>query len=299
MSTVYLIDASPYIFRAYFSLPSSIKSSDGKPANAVYGYAEFLIQILTKAHPTHIAVAFDGSLTTSFRNQIYPEYKAHRDLPPAELEAQIDGCLQVTKAMGMATFIDDSYEADDLIGTFATQLVGEGHQTVVVSSDKDLTQLVNDRVTYWDFARDQRYDSEAVRAKFGVAPQQIVDLLALMGDAVDNIPGVKGVGRKTATALLSHFANIEDLYANIDSVAHLPIRGAASLKTALFEQKSSAFLSKKLAAIALDAPFIADMSTLEYVGPVENLIESLFRRLQFDRLKSRIPTASPGSGKMI
>ena len=289
MDTVYLIDASPYIFRAYFSLPSTIKSSAGQSVNAVYGYTEFLIQILTRASPTHIAVAFDGSLTTSFRNEFYPEYKAHRALPPAELEAQLDDCFQVTKALGMAAFIDDRYEADDLIGTLATQLVRDNHQVVVVSSDKDLMQLVNEQVTYWDFARDQRYDAAAVRAKFGVWPHQIVDMLALMGDAVDNIPGVKGVGRKTAVALLNHFERIEELYSSIDSLLQLPIRSGAALKKLLSEQKEAAFLSKRLAAIAGDAPVQSHISSLKYCGAREDLVEPLFSRLQLNRHKSRIP----------
>ncbi len=297
MPTVYLIDASPYIFRAYFSLPLSIKSSDGQPVNAVHGYTDFLIQVLTKAQPTHIAVAFDGSLTTSFRNEIYPEYKAQRALPPAELEAQLDDCFQVTTAMGMAAFIDDRYEADDLIGALAKQLVREGHQSVVVSSDKDLTQLVNESVTFWDFAREQRYDAEAVQAKFGVAPQQIVDLLALMGDAVDNIPGVNGVGRKTAAALLRHFASVDDLYDKIDLLPKLPMRAASTLQKTLIEQKEKAFLSKRLAAIETTAPVQADLDSLKYLGPREAAIAPLFSRLGFNRLKDRIPARIPASEK--
>lgn len=297
MPTVYLIDASPYIFRAYFSLPLTLKSSDGLPVNAVHGYTEFLIQVLTKAQPTHIAVAFDGSLTTSFRNEIYPEYKAQRALPPVELEAQLDDCFEVTKTMGMATFIDARYEADDLIGTLSTQLVRQGNEVVVVSSDKDFTQLVNESITYWDFARDQRFDADAVQAKFGVAPQQIVDLLSLMGDAVDNIPGVKGVGRKTAAALLSHFISIDELYDKIDLLPKLPMRGAATLQKTLLEQKDKAFLSKRLAAIETKAPVQADRDSLKYLGPKESAIDPLFARLGFNRLKGRIPARIPASEK--
>lgn len=289
MPAIYLIDASPYIFRAYFSLPPTITSSDGQPVNAVHGYTEFLIQIVTKAQPTHLAVAFDGSLTTSFRNEIYPEYKAQRALPPPELEAQLDDCFEVTKAMGMAAFIDERYEADDIIGALAAQLVRKGYEAVVVSSDKDLTQLVNEKVTFWDFARDQRYDAAAVKEKFGVSPQQMVDYLALMGDAVDNIPGVKGVGRKTAALLLNHFASIEALYDQIDLLPMLPIRAGAALKDLLLEQKELAFLSKRLAALACDFPVQIDINSLRYHGAAADLIEPLFSRLQFNRLKQRIP----------
>lgn len=285
----YLIDASPYIFRAYFSLPATIQTTDGHQVNAVYGFTEFLIQVLMKAQPTHLAVAFDGSLTTSFRNEIYPEYKAQRALPPAELEAQLDWCFQVTKAMGMAAFIDERYEADDIIGTLATQVAAAGQRAVVVSSDKDLAQLVNEHITYWDFARDRRYDAAAVREKFGVRPQQIPDLLALMGDAVDNIPGVKGVGRKTAAALLNHFAHLEDLYENIEALAQLPLRAGAALKATLQAQKEQALLSKKLAAIVSDAPVEYEASALRYFGAKRELVEPLFSRLSFERLKNRIP----------
>ncbi len=289
MAIVYLIDASPYIFRAYFSLPAAIQSADGRQVNAVYGFTEFLIQVLTKARPTHLAVAFDGSLTTSFRNEIYPEYKAQRALPPAELQAQLDWCFQVTKAMGMAAFIDERYEADDIIGTLATQVAAAGQAAVVVSSDKDLAQLVNEHISYWDFARNQRYDPAAVRKKFGVSPQQIPDLLALMGDAVDNIPGVKGVGRKTAAALLNHFAHIEELYENIDALGQLPLRAGAALKAALLAQKEQARLSKKLAAIATDMPVEYEANALKYSGAKRKLVEPLFSRLSFERLKNRIP----------
>ncbi|RMF62183.1 MAG: exodeoxyribonuclease IX, partial [Calditrichaeota bacterium] len=205
MATVYLVDASPYIFRAFYSIPDTFSSPDGRPTNAVYGFTNFLIQLVKKASPTHLVVTFDGSLTTSFRNRLYPEYKAQRALPPADLEEQISICFDVTEAMGMLALIHDEYESDDLLATLTHRFVAEGADVVVVSSDKDLTQLVNARVGFWDFARDERVDTAGVKAKFGVGPHQMVDFLALTGDAVDNIPGVKGIGPKTAALLLAHF----------------------------------------------------------------------------------------------
>ena len=256
--------------------------------NAVYGYTNFLIQIL-KENPTHIAVAFDGSLTTSFRNKIYPEYKAQRGLPPPELEAQLEACFKVTEAMGMPAFIDDEFEADDIIGTLLNQVLRDNHRAVVVSNDKDFAQFVSDKVTFWNFAKGERYDSAAVEEKFGVPPGQMVDLLALMGDSVDNIPGVKGVGAKTATALLNHFGSLKKIYENIDAVESLPIRGAASVKKKLIQDREMAELSKQLATIAVNAPVQMVLNKLQYVGAERETIEPLFRDLGFTNLKDRIP----------
>ena len=288
MATIYLLDASPYIFRAYYSLPPTIKSPDGMQANAVYGYTDFLIQIL-KENPTHIAVAFDGSLTTSFRNKIYPEYKAQRGLPPPELEAQLEACFKVTEAMGMSAFIDDEFEADDIIGTLLNQVLRDNHRAVVVSNDKDFAQFVSDEVTFWNFAKGEQYDSAAVEEKFGVPPGQIVDLLALMGDSVDNIPGVQGVGSKTAKTLLNHFGCLEQIYENIDAVESLPLRGGASVREKLIQHREMGELSKQLATISVNAPFRADLNKLEYVGAEREKIEPLFADLGFDEIKDRIP----------
>jgi len=256
--------------------------------NAVYGYTDFLIQIL-KENPTHIAVAFDGSLTTSFRNKIYPKYKAQRGLPPPELEAQLDACFKVTEAMGMSAFIDDEFEADDIIGTLLDQLLRKNHRAVVVSNDKDFAQFVSEKVTLWNFAKAEKYNSATVKEKFGVRPEQIVDLLALMGDSVDNIPGVEGVGLKTATVLLNHLGTLENIYENIDHVETLPLRGANTIMKRLIRKKEMAELSKQLATIALNVPVQADLNELEYVGAEREKIEPLFENLGFTDIKDRIP----------
>ncbi len=288
MATVYLIDASPYIFRAYYSLPPTIKSPDGMQINAVYGYTDFLLQIL-KENPTHIAVAFDGSLTTSFRNKIYPEYKAQRALPPPELEAQLSACFQITEALGMSAFIDDEFEADDIIGTLLNQLLKDDHEAILVSNDKDFAQVVSEKVTFWNFAKGEKYNAAAVKEKFGVLPENIVDLLALMGDSVDNIPGVQGVGPKTAQVLLNHFGSLEQIYENIDSVENLSLRGAASVKEKLIQKREMAELSKQLATIAFNAPVKSDFSELEYLGADREKIEPLFNDFGFTHIKDRIP----------
>ncbi len=289
MPTVHLIDASPYIFRAYYSIPTKIVAPDGRTINAVYGYLDFLIQVVKREQPTHIAVAFDGSLTTSFRNEIYPEYKAQRDQPPEELKQQVVVCRDVTAAMGMASFIDDRFESDDLIGTLVTQLVAQGADCVIISSDKDFTQLVNTKVKLWDFARDEWYEPERVQAKFGVPPAQIVDLLALMGDSVDNIPGVKGVGPKAAGALLTEFGSIESIYQSLDEVECMQIRGAKSLRSKLEADREMAFISKELVTIATEAPLKKSMTELRYSGANEKMVESMFRELGFTGIRQRIP----------
>ncbi len=285
---VHLVDASPYIFRAYFSLPSSMVDRAGAPVGAVYGFTSFLLKLVADEGATHLGVAFDQSLTTSFRNEIYPAYKAQRDLPPPELEAQLDACREVAEALGARTWVDERYEADDLIGTVCRRLEGDGHQVVVVSSDKDLAQLVGERVTLLDYGRGERYSPAEVREKFGVAPGQIVDLLALAGDSVDNIPGVKGVGRKTAAALLAEFGDLETLYERLEEVAALPLRGARGIAGRLEEGRENAFLSQRLAAIAFEAPADGDAVSLELKGADPDAVGPLFERLGFRSLGDRI-----------
>jgi 5'-3' exonuclease len=289
MNTLYLVDASPYIFRAYFSIPGSIQSPEGKPTNAVYGYTSFLIDLVKRETPEHIAVAFDGSLTTSFRNEIYPAYKAQRELPPADLEAQLDACFEVTQALGLKAFIDDRYEADDIIGTLVARFQKKDFKFVIVSGDKDLAQLVNARTILWDFAKDRRFDAKAVRAHFGVKPEQIIDLLALQGDAVDNIPGVKGVGAKTAVALLQKFPHLEDIYSKLARVDQMEMRGAAAIRARLEEGRAMAFLSKQLATIACQAPVKTTLRDLKHTGADRDKILPLFDRLGFGKIRDRIP----------
>lgn len=289
MPTAYLIDASPYIFRAYFALPTTLQSPDGEPANAIYGYTEFLLQILKRASPSHIAVAFDGSLTTSFRNEIYPEYKAQRALPPEELKQQIDSCFQITEALGMPALIDDRYESDDLIGTLARRLLTEDFSVVIVSSDKDFAQLVDKHVTLWDFARDERYDVDKIEQKFGIRPEQMVDYLALVGDSVDNIPGIAGIGPKTARALLKQCDTLEELLGKPDGLDDLPIRAFKSVKEKLQAEAEKAQLSKRLATIVVDVPLDCDLARLQYQGIDVDKLSALLEKYGFQHIQDRVP----------
>ncbi len=285
---LYLIDALPYVFRAYFAMPERL-NAQGHPVHAVYGFATFLIQLLRQEPLTHIGITFDESLTTSFRNDTYPPYKANRELPPPELEQQLNYCQAVARALGMPVFADNRYEADDLVGTLARQAVQQGIDVVVVSNDKDLMQLVSSNVSFYDFARDRRYQIDDVTAHMGVRPEQIPDLLGLQGDAVDNIPGVKGVGVKTAVALLQAFPSIEAIYADLDRVETLPIRGAKSLRRKLEVDQEHAYLSKQLATIAVDAPAVYDPETFQYRGALASAVDPLWEELGFQRLRQRIP----------
>ncbi|MDP9121042.1 MAG: hypothetical protein M3O15_06685 [Acidobacteriota bacterium] len=286
--TVHLVDASPYIFRAHFSLPSSIRSPEGARTGAVYGFVSFLLKLIADERPTHLGVAFDRNLNGSFRNDFYPPYKAQREEPPAELVAQLPACLEAAAALGAATFIDDRYEADDLIATLSAALSRRGHRTIVVSSDKDLAQLVSDSVTLYDFAKATRYTTLGVYEKFGVRPGQIPDLLGLAGDTVDNIPGVPGIGTKTAAELLAAYGTLEDLYARLDELRTSRIRGARTLFAKLTAARDMAFLSKRLATLAHDAPAGADLSHLAYGGADLETAGPLFDRLGFKGIRQRV-----------
>ncbi len=254
MQPVYLIDASVYIFRAHFSLPPSLTDSSGQPFNAAYGFAGFLCDLLERTRPKAVAVAFDESLSTSFRNDIYPAYKANREPAPPELKRQFGACAALTRAAGLLTLSSPVYEADDLIGTLAERARNAGQPVTIVSRDKDLAQLLGADDILWDYAADKRYDGAAVARRFGVAPAQIADYLALIGDTVDNIPGVPGIGPKTAASLLGHFPDLDTLLANLDAVESLPIRGARSVARRLRDGADQARLALQLTLIPRDAP---------------------------------------------
>jgi DNA polymerase I len=221
---LYLVDASVFIFRAWFSVPAEVTDRDGNPVNAVLGFARFLGELLEKESPRHIAVAFDESLEQGFRNEIYPAYKANREPAPVELKRQFALCREVCSALGVPQYGSSRYEADDIIGTLAIRARAAGLPVTIVSRDKDLTQLLSSVDTYWDAVADVRYGYHDIAERFGVVPERMADFLALMGDAVDNIPGVPGVGRKTAQTLLKHFDTLDGVLDNIDQIARLKFR---------------------------------------------------------------------------
>lgn len=252
--TVYLIDASIYIFRAWFSVPDSMRDENGQPVNAIYGFSRFLTEFVERSEASHVGVAFDESLSSSFRNEIYPAYKANRELPPQQLSSQIKLCRRVAEAAGLYCVAHEHYEADDLIASMAFEMREHGYRNIIVSGDKDLAQILRGKDFWWDFARNEQLDANRVRDKFGVPPEAIQDYLGLCGDAVDNIPGVPGIGPKTAAALLQEYGSVEGVYENLPQLARLKIRGAKTLSDKLRRHQDMALLSKKLASVVYDAP---------------------------------------------
>ncbi|MDH5766630.1 MAG: flap endonuclease, partial [Gammaproteobacteria bacterium] len=223
----YLIDASIYIFRAWHVYDDSITDIDGNPTNAVYGFSEFLYQLIQQKQPEYIACAFDEHQTNSYRCEIFPEYKANRPPAPEELILQFDYCRDFCRAVGIPNFGSNRYEADDIIGTLASRLRNEGYDLTIVSADKDLTQLVlGEKDAWWDFARGTVLNHKGVEKHWGVKPHQIADLLALSGDKVDNIPGIPGVGYKMASNLLKKFPDVETILENIEKISDMKFRGS-------------------------------------------------------------------------
>jgi 5'-3' exonuclease len=264
---VHLIDASYFVFRAWYSVGLEMTDGDGQPVNALYGFSRFLGDLLEEARPEHVAVAFDESLSTSFRNEIYPAYKKNREPAPPELKRQFTLCRELCRLLGVSEFGSPTHEADDIIGTIAARLRAAGHGSVLVTRDKDLAQLVRDGDHYWDYAGARRLAYADIQGAFGVLPERMADFLALTGDAVDNIPGVPGVGRKTAAALLSAFASLEELYEGLDRVGALPIRGAAGLAAKLALHREAAYLARRLTVIACDMPLEFTLETLRRRKP--------------------------------
>ncbi|HTQ35509.1 MAG TPA: 5'-3' exonuclease H3TH domain-containing protein [Steroidobacteraceae bacterium] len=264
---IFLVDASVYVFRAYYSMPPDLRDTDGNPVHALYGFARFLGDLIERARPEYIAVAFDASLASSFRNRIYPAYKANRDPAPPDLLLQFERCRHFCERLGIAWFDSDEFEADDIIGTLALRMRAEGLRCTIVSRDKDLAQLIGPGDVYWDYSGDARYHHGEIAGRFGVAPERYADYLALTGDAVDNIAGVPGIGPKTAAALMLKYATLEDLYARLDTVRDLPLRGASKLPEKLALHREAAFLARELTRIRCDMPLAATRAGLRRRSP--------------------------------
>jgi DNA polymerase I len=264
---VYLIDASVYIFRAWHSLPPDLADAEGQPTQALYGFARFLSDLLERRKPRYVAVAFDASHGSCFRNGLYPPYKANREPAPALLTRQFALCREYCRHLGVAEFADDAYEADDLIGTLAALCRAQGLRVTVVSRDKDLAQLIGPGDVFWDYSEAIEYRYEEIAARFGAPPERMADYLALRGDSVDNVPGVPGIGAKTAAALMGLCASLEELFEQLDAVARLPLRGAASLPARLRTHRAAAYLARSLTRIVCDVPMTAVHADLQRRPP--------------------------------
>ncbi|MCG8371293.1 MAG: hypothetical protein MJA32_12355 [Proteobacteria bacterium] len=272
----YLIDASVYVFRAYYSMPDDMVDAAGNPVNAFYGFCRFLGDFMEQVTPEFVAVAFDESLSKSFRTEIFPEYKANRDPAPPELKRQFGQCRRFVRALGVMELANPRYEADDLIGTLVEHGRGRGRPSTIVSRDKDLTQLLGTEDVFWDFAGKGKLRYDEIPGSFGVRPEQIADFLALAGDAVDNIRGVPGVGKKTAEKLLRHFGSLEDIYGNLDRVHEVDVRGAKTLGAKLETYRDDAMLARELTGIACDAPIDDAESALQPSAPDLGEINALY-----------------------
>jgi DNA polymerase-1 len=285
-----LLDSSVYVFRAFYSLPSSIVDPSGRPVNAVRGFATTVLQLLESECPSHFLAAFDESLDSSFRNESYPAYKSSREPAPPELLHQFAACREFIEACGLVSVADERFEADDFIATawarFGTSR--EGLRGLIVTNDKDLCQLVGARLEWYDLAKDRRLDDAGVVEKLGVRPAQVPDFLGLAGDSVDDIPGVPGVGPKTACALLSEFQDLESLYRDLDRVAELGFRGAKSLGAKLELHRERALLSKQLATVSCEAPLGAgELGTLAVGPPRPEALAAWAEHTGLDRLAER------------
>lgn len=292
---VYLVDSSMYVFRAWHSMPDEFRDADGEPVNAVHGFTRFVLELIERHRPARLAFAFDVALESSFRNTLYPAYKANREPAPDQLKRQFGYCQAVCRALGFPVLADPHYEADDLIGTALHHVRRNGHRGLILSADKDLAQLLGEGDIQWDYARNERWGVAGVKPRYGVHAHQIADYLGLTGDAIDNIPGVPGIGAKTAATLLGHFESLDALLERVAEVPFLRLRGSARHAEQLKTHRDIALLSRQLATIACDAPLPDDFGNGERRAVDTPGLEALFEQLRFGPLtRRRLQTAAAG-----
>lgn len=287
LPSVHLVDASIYVFRAYFSVSPEFVDVEDRPVHAVFGFLNTLLTLLHEEKPSHVAICFDESLTTSFRNRLYPPYKANRELPPADLAKQFEYCQLLCSALGLRVLVDGEYEADDLAGSALHVLKAQGYRGVLITGDKDFSQLVGDDDLIFDVTRREKIDAAAVKRKHGVRPEQFADYLALMGDAVDNIPGIHGIGPKTAATLIGHFGSLDALLERVEEVPFLRLRGALQIAEKLRKGRDDALLYRLLSTIARDAPVPVDATSYACVAPDLAKLETTLDQLKFGPLTRR------------
>jgi len=284
---IFLIDASVYVFRAYHSQLPSMVDTDGNPVHAVFGFARFLGDLMERIHPRFMGVAFDQRLRTSYRNRIYPAYKAHREPTPAGLARQFEYCRELCRHLGVRAFVDPEFEADDIIGTLSCLMRSAGVRSAFITRDKDLAQLVRDGDLLWDFGARTQLGYRDIERHFGVAPERFADFLALTGDSSDNIPGVPGVGPKIAATLLRKFTSVDELYDNIGRVTTLGLRGGGALGERLLAHRESVFVARRLTRIVCDMPLGVSACDLRPKAPDLAALGSLYDRLGFGPLLRR------------
>ena len=276
-----LVDGSSYLYRAFHAFPP-LTNAAGEPTGAMYGVLNMLKSLISQVQPTHIAVVFDAKGKT-FRDEMFEQYKSHRPPMPDDLRKQIQPLHDMIRALGIPLLVVEGVEADDVIGTLALQASRLGKKVLISTGDKDMAQLVDDNIMLINTMNNSLLDREGVIEKYGIPPELIIDYLALMGDSADNIPGVAGVGEKTALGLLQGIGNMAEIYANLEKVAELPIRGAKKLGEKLLAEKTNADLSYTLATIKTDVELNVTTDEL-LLGESQNdqLIE-YFGRYEFKR----------------
>lgn len=277
---LYLIDGYGFVFRAYHSLPP-LTRPDGTPIGAVLGFSNMLLKFLSNHEADYIAVALDAGSKT-FRHDIYPQYKANRDAPPDDLIAQFPIIRDVVEAFNIPILEKAGFEADDIIATIAKKAADSGIDVKIISSDKDLMQLVSDKITMFDAMRDRTIQAEQVFEKFGVSPNQVLDVLSLMGDSSDNIPGVKGIGQKTAAELLTQFGSLDNIYLNLDKIEQKRRREL------LDENKENAFLSRKLVSLDFNVQIDSSLDLLKVREPNPEKLAKFFEEQGFHSLLKKL-----------
>ena len=283
----YLIDGSGYIFRAYYALPPLSRKSDGLPTGAVSGFCSMLFKLLEDSRsddsehkPTHFAVIFD-SARKNFRNEIYKDYKANRSEAPEDLAPQFEYIRKSVEAFNLPSIEMNNYEADDLIATYAKQIINAGAKVTIVSSDKDLMQLVSDKVRLYDPVKFKVLGEKEVIEKFGVKPNKVIDVQSLAGDSSDNIPGVPGIGIKTAAELINKYKNLDNLLNKVDEIPQ------KKRKETLLQNKKKALLSRELVTLKNDVPIKEDPDTFQLKEVKKEKLFDFLREMEFNRLLSR------------
>ena len=279
MPKLFIVDGSSYFYRAYFAV-GALSTSRGLPTNAIFGFSNMLLKLIKDFKPEFLAIAFDTPKPT-FRNQIYQDYKANREEMPSDLQEQIPYIKKVVEAFKIPCLEKEGFEADDIIATVTRTLEKKKWDVVIVSGDKDLMQLVDDRVSMFDTMRNKEYKIEDVKEKFSVPPERVVDVLALAGDTSDNIPGVPNIGLKTASRLVSEYGDLTQIYENLDKLK-------PKLKESLIHFKETALMSKEL--VKLDERVVFDWSeaSLKYAGYHEQKLGALFQELEFNKLSKEL-----------
>ncbi len=286
---LYLVDGSWIIFRAFHVLPP-LTNSHGLPTGATYGFVRMLVKLLKDTRPTHIAVVFDSPKKT-FRDDLFESYKANREAAPNDLLAQIPYIHRSVEAFRIKSIMTDGVEADDVIGTLAVHAARERFNTVIVTGDKDFMQLAGPNITLWDTMRDRRVGVREVRERFGVEPRALVDIMALMGDTIDNVKGVPGIGEKTASALIQHFGGLEGLFAGLDRLEETKIRGAKKFAGLIAEHRADVELARKLVRIETDVPLELRPEDLAWPGLDTKAAAELLRELEFGSLLAELTPA--------